>query len=102
LTALEGSVEALSESLVVVEAMMLITIAKVGSLNVGSGSNAHTEETSEHGGRGADQEREGGVGEGNTLDEVNCEVDDDRKNDCENCKVGVLFFEESTGTLLKC
>ena len=78
------------------------TIAEVSGLDVSDGSNAHAEETSEHRGRGTDQEGDGSVGECSTLNAVDGEVDDGREDDSENTEVSVLFFEESMSTLRIC
>jgi hypothetical protein len=102
LATLEGSSEAGGESVVVVEAIVSASIAKIGGLDVGDGSNAHAKETSEHGSRCTDQEGDGGVGERSTLNAVDGEVDDGRKDDSKNAEVSVLFSEEGFGTLRIC
>jgi len=92
LSAVEGSLEALVD----------VNIAKVGDLNVGLGSNLHTDETGEHGGSSSDNEGKGGVGEGEVsllpwL--VNGAEEDNGEDEAENAQVGVFLAEEGLGAL---
>ena len=94
LTALEGNHEAL----------FLRRVAKEGGLDVGGGGDFHANETGKHGGDGANEEREGGVGEGErslSPGHVDSAEQKDAEQEAEKSEVGVLLSEESDGALEK-
>lgn len=94
LATLEGNEEALIDG----------SVAEVGSLDIGGGGNLHSNESSGHGGQGTDDESEGGVGEVGVFLQpglVDSAEEEDSEENAEDSKVGVLFLEESVGTLSK-
>ena len=92
LAALEGNLEALEP----------IDVAKVGGLDIAGSSDHHANISAGHGGGGADEEGNGGVGEGVSAGgprHVDGTEDNDTEEGTEDGKSAVLFLKEGDGTL---
>ena len=91
MTALEGNHEAVEP----------IDVAKVGSLDVAGGGDHHADVAAEHRGTSADEEGNGGVGEGvvGSPGHIDGAEDDDGEKSAEDTKSQVLLLEESDGAL---
>ena len=92
LTALEGNLEAIK----------LFDVAEVGGLDIADGGNLHADVATEHASAGADDE--GGHSEGERLAtlgprHVDGTEDEDGKDEAEDGKSGVFFFQESDSAL---
>ena len=92
LTALEGDLEALE----------LVDVAEVGGLDVADGGNLHADVAAEHASAGSDDEGGHSVGERLATcgpRHVDGTEDHDGKDEAEDGKSGVFFFQESDSAL---
>jgi hypothetical protein len=98
LTTSEGSIESSVDTLRGTEE---------GSFDVALSGDLHSDESTDHGGNGSNDESEGGEREPHNLSSlvgspghVDGTHEDDTEDGAENSEVSVFFFQESVGTIL--